>query len=224
MVRILKDPEERKDEILHVAEILFTTKGYDATTTNDIIEKAGIARGTLYYYFRSKEEVLNAVIDRTVDKQVNKLLETLHNSELNTLQKFEFIVSQGSQNSEEHEDIVEYIHKKENQVMHQKSLIQSVKKFSPVIGEIIRQGVREGLFKTEFSLELSEFIMVITSFNFDPDIFSWTMEEYIQRMKALEDMLETTLRAEKGSFSFMSSMSEEIMKREQKRGVEEIKL
>ena len=46
-MRIVKEAEERKNEILDVAERLFVTKGFDNTSTNDILSEIGIARGTL---------------------------------------------------------------------------------------------------------------------------------------------------------------------------------
>ena len=63
-MRVVKDAEERRNEILDVAERLFATKGFDGTSTNDILEEIGIARGTLYYHFKSKEDILDAMIDR----------------------------------------------------------------------------------------------------------------------------------------------------------------
>ncbi len=58
-MRIVKTAEERKNEILDVAEELFAEKGYDNASTNDIIARIGIARGTLYHHFGSKEEVMD---------------------------------------------------------------------------------------------------------------------------------------------------------------------
>ena len=63
-MRIVKSAEERKNEILDVAEQLFAEKGFDHASTNDIIMKIGIARGTLYHHFRSKEEILDALVER----------------------------------------------------------------------------------------------------------------------------------------------------------------
>ena len=48
---VIKEAEERRNEILDVAQRLFTTKGFDNTSTNDILNEIGIARGTLYYHF-----------------------------------------------------------------------------------------------------------------------------------------------------------------------------
>ena len=63
-MRVVKSAEERKNEILDVAEQLFAEKGFDNASTNDIIKKIGIARGTLYHHFTSKEEILDAIVDR----------------------------------------------------------------------------------------------------------------------------------------------------------------
>ena len=71
-MRIVKEAEERKNEILDVAEELFGTYGFDHTSTNDILNRVGIARGTLYYHFKSKEDILDAVIQRIVTKGMTK--------------------------------------------------------------------------------------------------------------------------------------------------------
>ncbi len=49
MVRISKDPEERKNEIVDAAEELFVTKGYEKTSISDIVKKVGVAQGLFYY-------------------------------------------------------------------------------------------------------------------------------------------------------------------------------
>ena len=63
-MRIVKEAAERKNEILDAAEELFAARGYEETSTGDILDRVGIARGTLYYHFRSKEEILDALIGR----------------------------------------------------------------------------------------------------------------------------------------------------------------
>ncbi len=60
-MRIVKTSEERKNEILDVAEKLFAEKGFDHASTNDIINEIGIARGTLYPADSFKEHVYAAV-------------------------------------------------------------------------------------------------------------------------------------------------------------------
>ena len=67
-MRIVKEATERKNEILDAAAVLFMKKGFDNTSTNDILDAVGIARGTLYHHFKSKEEVMDALIDRQMEQ------------------------------------------------------------------------------------------------------------------------------------------------------------
>ena len=69
-MRIVKSADERKGEILDVAEQLFAEKGFDNASTNDIIKKIGIARGTLYHHFKSKEEILDAIVERMMNDSI----------------------------------------------------------------------------------------------------------------------------------------------------------
>jgi AcrR family transcriptional regulator len=61
-VRLL--PEERRRQLVDVALRLFAENGYDATTTRQIAEAAGVAEGLIFRYFRSKQEILLAVLRR----------------------------------------------------------------------------------------------------------------------------------------------------------------
>ncbi|MBV7486810.1 TetR/AcrR family transcriptional regulator [Bordetella sp. BOR01] len=56
-----KPAEVRLDELMAAAEQLFIAKGIEATTVNDIVETAGVAKGTFYHYFASKHEMLQAL-------------------------------------------------------------------------------------------------------------------------------------------------------------------
>jgi AcrR family transcriptional regulator len=73
MSRTPQDPSIRINEILDVADDLFFTKGYDATTINDITKKMGVAQGMLYYYFKSKEEILEKMLDRHADSLMTEI-------------------------------------------------------------------------------------------------------------------------------------------------------
>ncbi len=67
MVRTVKDPDVRRNEIIDVAQALFLSKGYDNTSVQDVLDGAGIAKGTFYHYFGSKMELLDALVDRLTD-------------------------------------------------------------------------------------------------------------------------------------------------------------
>ena len=72
-MRIVKAHDERKNEIIDTAQNLFMTKGYSTCSVAEIIDAIGIAKGTFYHYFKSKEEVLDAIVDKGTDMIVNRI-------------------------------------------------------------------------------------------------------------------------------------------------------
>jgi AcrR family transcriptional regulator len=54
----------RKHQILNAAEKVFTKKGFDLTRMDDIAEETGLSKGTLYLYFKSKDDLIIAILDR----------------------------------------------------------------------------------------------------------------------------------------------------------------
>lgn len=80
-----KERDDLKNQIMEAAWELFLDKGYEKTTVNDIIKKAGTSKGGFYYYFKAKEELLNflyTIFDReyekfyrNMDKELNSLLQ-----------------------------------------------------------------------------------------------------------------------------------------------------
>ena len=56
--------EERKEQIMNAAEEVFTKKGLDEARMDDIADKTGLSKGTLYLYFKSKEALVTAILER----------------------------------------------------------------------------------------------------------------------------------------------------------------
>ena len=72
-MRISKEPEARKQEILETAMKLFAEKGYDATSVEEITATVGVAKGTLYYHFSSKEEIYNFLLEEGTKLLINNI-------------------------------------------------------------------------------------------------------------------------------------------------------
>lgn len=68
MARISKDPVIRQAELMDAAEELFLSVGYQKTAIQDIVRKVGVAQGTFYYHYPSKEVVLEAIVTRHVER------------------------------------------------------------------------------------------------------------------------------------------------------------
>jgi len=77
MARTPQDPKIRINEILDAADHLFFNTGYHATTISDIAKKMGVAQGMLYYYFKSKEDVLESLLDRHASSLILEIKNTI---------------------------------------------------------------------------------------------------------------------------------------------------
>ncbi|MDI5966374.1 TetR/AcrR family transcriptional regulator [Streptomyces sp. SL13] len=66
--RVSKDPEARRGDILRAARNVFDATGFTETRIADITEAAGIAKGTFYLHFRTKEHVLGALWSQYLDE------------------------------------------------------------------------------------------------------------------------------------------------------------
>ncbi len=65
--------EERKSQILNAAEQVFTKKGFDEARMDDIAEETGVSKGTLYLYFKSKDDLIFAILDRIFQREFKQL-------------------------------------------------------------------------------------------------------------------------------------------------------
>ena len=157
---VSKKPEERKNEILDNAEMLFITKGYSKTTINDILTAVGIAKGTFYYYFKSKEEVMDAIVLRFIDIEMGAIKLISSDQSLNASEKIFKIIIRQSPESDKKEKMIEQFHQIDNAEMHQKSLVQTILQLTPVLTDIVEQGIKEKVFKTEYPKEVVEFFLV----------------------------------------------------------------
>jgi AcrR family transcriptional regulator len=66
--------EWRREEVLEAARRIFARLGYAATTVEEIAKEAGMAKGTIYLYFRSKEEVYTALLTGDLEYLANQMI------------------------------------------------------------------------------------------------------------------------------------------------------
>lgn len=60
--------EDRRESVLHSAKKVFSEKGYHGASVSDIVEHAGIARGTFYLYFENKRQVFDSILDMHLEE------------------------------------------------------------------------------------------------------------------------------------------------------------
>lgn len=92
--RTPKDPAARRRELVECARDLFFERGYEATTVNDIIARAGVSKGGFYHHFAAKEDVLEALCVLLAEQSVASLRPIVEAEGVPALERLNAMLSQ----------------------------------------------------------------------------------------------------------------------------------
>jgi len=204
MARIVKTAEERKLEIIQTSERMFRENGYANTSVNAIIDEIGIAKGTFYHHFNSKEEVLEAIVDHTLDNLIEMAQQVADDASMDAVTKMQVLLSGSHVGDEETSEIADHLHSPGNRELHEATNVQSVLRLAPVLARIVEQGNRENVFDAKRPLETMQFMLTGAQFLLDGGLFEFNEEEIQARRLVTQEILEKALGAESGTFDFMN--------------------
>lgn len=199
-MRIVKKHDERRGEILDAAEKLFHTVGYEGCSVNDILKEVGIAKGTFYHYFKSKEEAMDAVIERNVEIIMEKVRKVTEKEVDNPLEKLMGAFQAMRMEEMEEEGMLEDLHRPDNALLHQKSLSKIVDAMAPILQEIIEEGIEKGAWNCQYPLQYMQIYLAAALTLTDEGIFETDEENQQQLMVALISLLEKILEVPEGQF------------------------
>lgn len=209
-MRIVKEHDERKNEILDAAEKLFIMKGYSKCTINDILKEVSIAKGTFYYYFKSKEEVMDAIVIRYADLIKERIEKVMDNNDLTPLEKLFRVFMAMKIDNQIDKSILDELHKTENALMHQKSLNTAIKVIVPYLIQIIEEGNEKKVWLCKYPVEYINIFLAAALTLTDEGIFQLDNKSKGNIKEALFSVLEMMLNMPEGSIKeFMISHIEQ---------------
>lgn len=204
MVRIVKAPEVRRAEIVETADRLFRKIGYAKCSVEMIIREVGVAKGTFYYYFKSKPDILEAIVEKTLSQIVELAEGVATDPSLTALQKMERLLGNSHIGDDDSLEVAEMLHLPENRELHELTNIQTVLQLSPILARIVEQGIGEGVFAVDRPLETIQFLFTGGQFLTDGDMFGFTEAELRVRRLVMQTIIEKSLGAAPGSFQFLN--------------------
>ena len=177
---------------------MFLTQGYENTSVDEIIEKAQIAKGTYYYYFQSKEQMLEEVIDMMIDSETETAKQIIR-MDISVPQKIVGILT-SMKPSEAEQPIKNTLFQPENVLMHHKVRQKLIDIVTPLLSEVIKEGVEEGIFECDNIPERVKMLLIISDSTFNEGKFSE------RDISVFIDMTEKLLGAENGTMSFIYNL------------------
>ncbi len=154
-----KTKEERRNEIIETAGKLFEEKGYEQTQVQDIVNEIGVAKGLFYYYFKSKDEVMEELADRYADAiidAVNKLID----KDISTFDKINRIFQIFIDSAEKKSGIFMGILNVKNGITHERIFFNVGKKMVPLVTELILSGNDNGECNCSDPKFITEFLVL----------------------------------------------------------------
>ena len=161
MSALVVDKKKKREHILFSAIETFASKGFAKTTINDIAESAGIGKGTVYEYFKSKDEIIHHAFLYFISNLMGGF-EALLNSDLNGKEKFIEVLKGFSHISDgksgELLDLMmdfwaEGLRSEHASSILKEDMIQMYNNYRGLLVTILKQGVTEGHFRSNIDVE-----------------------------------------------------------------------
>ena len=173
-------------------------RGYDNTSVDEIIEKVNIAKGTFYYYFTSKEEMLDEVINKMINEEIIEAKKVVL-MPIPIEQKVVGIVTSLRPKSNEL-NIVEALNNENNIKMHMKYNKRIIDEATIILKDVVLEGIDKEVFNCTNIEERIKLLLKMSNDTFDDNNFTnKDVEVYI-------DMVEKLLGANPGTMSFISTL------------------
>lgn len=210
MVRITKEPDERRAEFLDTALRLFAERGYDNVAVQHVTDAMGVAKGTFYHYFESKDELLaelterevhhmNVVAELAAGSAKRSAIERLRDA-LGTLQSWEL---------DQLEILRAYLRvlfRDENVVWRERVTGTMLDTMLPMLADILRDGMKEGVFAIDDAETAAEVTIAIWHGMYEKvnrpllelETHPEMLSEVMRRLTAVEVAMERVLGIDPG--------------------------
>lgn len=185
-----------REEILLAAEKVFADKGFFTTKMTDIANKAEFGTGTLYKYFKSKEDLYFTLIDEKME-EFNQLVKAVFSQKTTSIKKIEKVLRLLSEFIERNRDFfriyISEMNRFEWTIKDElgKAIYKKMVAYIKILSEVLKQGVKEGEFKSMSPLDLAHALVGIVN----SLVFEWLISSKPYSLNSkVDNILEIFLR------------------------------
>lgn len=201
-------PKSNKyDQILDAMQTLLETKELPSISVSEIAQKAGIGKGSIYYYFPSKDAILEALVARSYEEPLRTAKHLTEQTDISPFTRMAMIF-QACRNSSsaflKTESGAESM-AQEKAFLHQKYMNYLITELKPVLTEIIAQGIQNGVISCERPDALAEIVLIVLTVKLDNTLVPSSQEEIEHTIGALVSLLEKGTENPKGSLNFLTA-------------------
>lgn len=202
-------PDTNKyDKILDALQQLLEEHNIQNISVSDIASKAGIGKGSIYYYFPSKEAIVDALIKRNYEKPLETAKSLITKTEISPSVKMAMLFQACRSSSiaflKDNNSTAATSTAQDIAFLHQKYLNHVITELKPVLTEIIKQGIECGETHFDNPEALSEIVLIILAVKLDNSILPSTPEDIENTLKGLISLLEKGTQVAPGTLGYLS--------------------
>ena len=199
--------QTKQDQILDALQTLLGDKNIQNISVSEIAQTAGIGKGSIYYYFPSKDSIVDALVERNYEKPLETAKNLAKQTSISPFTRMAMIF-QACRNSS-----TEFVRSGESEgsgaqekaFLHQKYINHIITELKPVLAEIIRQGIDAGEIRFGDAEALAEIVLIVLTVKMDDTLAPSTRQERERTIRALISLLEKGTEHPPGSLNFLMS-------------------
>lgn len=198
---------QKKEKILDAMQRLMERTNAQAISVSDIAKEAGIGKGSIYYYFKSKEDILEAVIERSYSDAIEKSKNLLETRDMDALTKMEVIFRTCRDSSLEllRQEANNFFELQQSALLHQQYIRIMIRNLRPILADAIRQGNQEGSMNCKSAEEVAEIVLIILTIKLDNQLSGGDTAKIRKTLDVFSYMLETSFHIERGRLDYLWS-------------------
>lgn len=198
----------KSNQILDALQKLLESKDIQKISVSEIAHTAGIGKGSIYYYFPSKEAIMEALIERNYEKPLKTAKNLAKQTSISPFTRMAMIFQACKNSSSEFvrdNTKATGINDKDSLLLHQKYLNHLITEMKPELTLIIEQGIEQGEISFSHPAALAEIVLIILAIKMDNSLIPSTQEEIDDTIRGLISLLEKGTGNPVGSLNFLIS-------------------
>ena len=198
------------EQILDALQNLMESRSIQSISVSEIAQTAGMGKGSIYYYFPSKDAILDALIERNYEKPLETAKTLAGQTEISPFTRMAMIFQACRSSSseflrQEEKEPVSLTGAQEHAFIQQKYMAHLISELKPVLAEIIRQGIDSGELHFSAPAALAEIALIVLTVKLNDSLDPSGPEETEETIRGLISLLEKGTENPAGSLNFLMS-------------------
>lgn len=207
IVEVAVQNNNKREIILDAMQELMSNSNVQLISVEEIAKKAGIGKGSIYYYFSSKNEIIEAVIERSYSRVLDKGRLLAETSEISAFEKLEIIYTACLESSYElryQEEIGSFNELQQSAFMHQQYCRVIITKLEPILSDIIKQGITEGVITCDYPEEMAHIVLLVLTTILDNHLTPKKPEHINRLLGVFAQMQEKSMNIKHNTLDFLT--------------------